>query len=128
MKLSTIPQQSAEVVRTLRSLQMTVQSVAGLMCAHIYMDADTPDSLLYVEEWQAPEDLSQDAVAAHFKKLFALMERSTRAPVLRVASLVDTRGIEQLSVLMGSPSAAGTGSSTAKRRIPTTRQHDGGPP
>jgi quinol monooxygenase YgiN len=129
VKLSPPPRDVPEVVRALRSLQMAMQSVRGLVCSHIYTDSESANSLLYVEEWREPEHLGQESVVAHFKQLFALMERSSRAPVLRVATLRDPSGIEHLSMLMNPRSKAGGPNAPDVGHIdPTARQPKTGSP
>lgn len=102
VKLSTVPRQTAEVIGALRSLRLAIQAEHGLVSANIYVDAEATDSLFYIEEWRAPECFAQDVLLAHYQRIFALMERSPKAPVLRVSTIGDPGGIEHLGALLRS--------------------------
>ena len=130
VKLSTVPGQAAEAIRALRSVKLAIQSARGLICAHIYADAEAADSLMYVEEWHTPENLRQEAVAEHFKRLFALMERSAHCPILRVVSFTDSSGIEHLNSLIETSETAARRSDCPQHQhhAPTVQQPDGGLP
>ena len=109
VKMTIVPRHAAEIISAFRSLKLSMQSVAGLVGAHVLLDAESPRSLCYVEEWESPRDLRQDAVVAHFTRMFGLMEKSEETPVLCVNAVTSTRGIEHLSALMrgGRPDTGG---------------------
>lgn len=120
------PRQAGEIIRAFQSLKLAMQSVRGLICLHIYTNAEASNSLLYVEEWKTPEDLGQGAVVAHFTRLFGLMERAAETPVLCVNSISNTGGIEYLDTFM---KAGRVGSNpntpSAKHKVRTKHSTDG---
>jgi hypothetical protein len=61
--------------------------------------------LLYVEEWETPEQLHSHLRSARCEHLLALMGASARPAVLRYHLVSDTRGLEYLEAIRLGPGA-----------------------
>jgi quinol monooxygenase YgiN len=102
LKMTIDPRHATEIIRAFHALRLSIQSVEGQIRTQLLLDAESPRSLFYVEEWETPQDLGQDAAADHFTRMFGLMEKSENCPTLCVNSVSSTRGIEYLSSLLQS--------------------------
>ena len=75
----------------------------------MYLDAESPNSLCYIEEWSSPEDLARVVVTDHYTRLFMLMEEAERAPDLKVSTLLDVKGLDYLRALRSAQESEGAG-------------------
>ncbi|MFG0313149.1 MAG: antibiotic biosynthesis monooxygenase, partial [Phycisphaerales bacterium] len=65
LRMTAEPRRAAEIVRALSSLSLGIRSTHGHIESHVYHDAEALDALCYIEEWAAPEDLTQATVIDH---------------------------------------------------------------
>ena len=63
----------------------------------IYQEVDSPEALSYVEEWASPARMEDQIRSRRFGRLLAVMETTSRRPVLEVRSLSETRGLDYIS-------------------------------
>jgi quinol monooxygenase YgiN len=93
------PHRAAEMIRTLRSLMLPLQAASGFISCRLYLDADSADTLCYVEEWGAAEDLDRQICSSHYTRLLALMEEAAEPPEFRLNWITDVRGLEYLETV-----------------------------
>ncbi len=98
--MTIVPPQAAEIIRAFRSLSKSMRVVRGLIDSHVFLDAEEPRSLCYIEEWKTADDIGQEAVVEHFTRVFGLMEKSVEPPVVRVNFISNTEGLKQLSAIL----------------------------
>src|SRR5436305_8933103 len=71
----------------------------GCLGCAVYQEVGEGDGLLYVEEWETPEQLQHHMRSARYQRLLAIMEASARPPVLRYHLISCTRGSEYLETV-----------------------------
>ena len=91
------PRESAALIRTLRSLMLLAQAAPGLLASRLFVDADNPNAICYVEEWQAADDLDQQIRSSHYAQLLSVMEQAAEPPEFRVNWVSAVRGLEYLA-------------------------------
>lgn len=93
------PRRTSEMIQTLRSLMLPLQAAPGFVSCRLYQEADAPNSICYVEEWRAPEDLDQQIRSSHYTRLLALMEEAAAPPDLRLSWVTEVKGLEYLEAV-----------------------------
>ena len=88
-----------EMIHTLRSLMLPLQAAPGLVSCHLYQEAEEPNVICYVEEWQTPEDLDRQIRSVHYTHLMTLAEVAAKPPQIRVNWIADVRGLEYLETV-----------------------------
>ena len=96
LRMVARPRRADEMVRALRSLMLPLQAASGFVSCGLYLDADRPEALCYVEEWRTPEDLDQQIRSSHYTRLLALMEAAAERPELQLNWVTDVKGLEYL--------------------------------
>jgi quinol monooxygenase YgiN len=90
------------MIQTLRSLMLPLQAAPGFLSCRLYLEADNPNVVCYVEEWQTPEELDQQIRSDHYTRLLSLMEEAAEPPELRLSWVTEVKGLEYLeSVRLG---------------------------
>jgi quinol monooxygenase YgiN len=84
------------MIQALRSLMVPLPAAPGFISCRLYVEAGTPDSLCYLEEWQTSEDLDQQIRSSHWTRLLALMEEAVEPPDFRLHWVEDIKGLEYL--------------------------------
>ena len=90
------PRETTAMLRTLRSLMRLVQAAPGLLTARLFVDADNPNAICYVEEWQSSRELDQQIRSSHFAQLLSVMEEAAEPPDLRLSWVTEVKGLEYL--------------------------------
>ena len=93
------PRRTAEMIETLRSLMLPLQASSGFVSSRLYQEADRPEAICYVEEWQTPEDLDKLIRSSHYTRLLALMEAAAEPPDLRLNWIAEVKGLEYLEAI-----------------------------
>ncbi len=96
LRMVARPRGAAQMIRTLRSLMLPLQAAPGFISCRLYSEADRPEALCYVEEWQTSEELDQQIRSSHYTRLLTLMEAAAEPPDLRLNWVTDVRGLEYL--------------------------------
>ena len=99
LSLLAKPQDTAAMIQTLQSLMLLVEAEPGLLACRLYVNADNPDAICYVEEWQTPEDLDKLIRSSHYTRLLALMEAAAEPPDLRLNWITEVKGLEYLEAV-----------------------------
>jgi quinol monooxygenase YgiN len=99
LSLLAKPNDTAARIETLQSLMLRVEAEPGLLACRLYVRADNPDAICYVEEWQTPDELNQQIRSSHYAQLISVMEEAAEPPDFRVSWVSDVKGLEYLSAV-----------------------------
>jgi quinol monooxygenase YgiN len=99
LRIAVPPERRAGAIEVFSLLLGPVRVAPGCLGCGLYQDAGNGDELLYVEEWETPEQLEQHMRSARYERLLALMETSDRPPVLRYYAVSGARGLEYLEAV-----------------------------
>jgi quinol monooxygenase YgiN len=95
-----------EIVEVFDLLLGPVRAEPGCLACRLYQEIGNEDALLYVEEWETPEQLERHMRSGRYDRVLAAMEASARPPVLRYHSVSASKGLEYLEVVrLGSGAA-----------------------
>jgi len=93
------PGRREEMVEIFWMLLGPVRVEPGCIACGLYEAPCDNDSLLYVEEWDTPEQLERHMRSARYELLLAVMESSARPPVLRYHTVSGSKGLEYLQAV-----------------------------
>jgi predicted acylesterase/phospholipase RssA/quinol monooxygenase YgiN len=87
-------QQTRPVIAAFRSLAKHVRAEPGCRSARLFVAAENPRCLCYVETWASDEDVRRMIRSPHFSQLAALMELASEAPECEFRVIAETHGLE----------------------------------
>ena len=99
LTVSAPPGRREEMVEVFWSLLGPVRVEPGCLSCGLFAELCNGEGLLYVEEWETPEDLERHMRSARYDRLLAVMEISTRPPVLRFQTMSECKGMEYLEAI-----------------------------
>lgn len=88
-----------EMVEVFWLLLGPVRVEPGCLGCAVYEGACDRDAVLYVEEWETPEQLERHMRSARYEVLLSVMESSARPPVLRYHTVSGSKGLEYLQAV-----------------------------
>ncbi len=100
------PDRREALIQALRSLMLPVQAAPGFISCRLYLDANNPNALYYVEDWRTTEDLDRQICSTRYTRLLALMEEAAQPPELRLSWVTDVRGLDYLETVRHGASSA----------------------
>src|SRR3954453_943588 len=110
LSVAVPPGRREDILEVFWLLLGPVRVEPGCLGCRLYQEVGDEDVLLYVEEWETPEQLQRHMRSARYQRLLAIMEASARPPVLRYHSVSRTRGLEYLeAVRLGPPGVVASG-------------------
>lgn len=84
------------MIQALRSLMLLLPAEPGFISCRLCQEADDANTLCYVEEWHASEDLDRQIRSSHYTRLLGLMEDAAERPEFRLNWVTDVKGLEYL--------------------------------
>lgn len=99
LRMVAHPRRTEEMIRALRSLMLPLPAAPGFVWCGLHQDADRPEALCYMEEWETPEDMDQQIRSSRYTRLLALMEEAAEPPDLRLYWVTDVKGLEYLEAI-----------------------------
>ncbi len=100
LRINTSAKDVQSIIYALRSLMLPVQLDRGCAGCHLYVDADDPYLLSYVENWETAEDLNREIRSNRFTRLLSVMESAPEPPVLEFRFLSHTRGLDYVEEVL----------------------------
>jgi quinol monooxygenase YgiN len=99
LSITVPPGRREEMIKVFWLLLGPVRVEPGCVACQLYQEVANEDVLLYVEEWETPEQLERHMRSARYERLLALMEASAQPPVLRYHTVSAARGLEYLEAV-----------------------------
>jgi quinol monooxygenase YgiN len=99
LSMAVPPGRREELIAAFWLLLGPVRVEPGCLACGLYQEVGNEDRLLYVEEWQTPEQLERHMRSCRYQRLLAIMEASALSPVLRYHSVSAVRGLEYLETI-----------------------------
>lgn len=94
LMLRTPRQQTRPVTAAFQSLAKQVRAEPGCRSARLFVAAENPHCLCYIETWESDEDVRRMIRSTHFSQLAALMELASEAPECEFRVIAETHGLE----------------------------------
>ncbi len=97
LKIVLPAERREEALRIVRSLLGPTSAAPGCLGCGFYTDTQNENTLCYVEDWEAEEDLQRHIRSDDYRKFLALIDLSGEPPELKFHRVSETFGIEYLS-------------------------------
>jgi len=107
------PQACGEAVRVLRSLAGPIRAEPGCTGTRLTLDLLDGRFVSFGEEWRDMEELRRHLHGPNFRKLLAVIDLASSAPVVEVDEILRRRGFDLVEEILGRPSPAADGSGSA---------------
>jgi quinol monooxygenase YgiN len=99
LTIAVPPGQRNDFVEVFWSLLGPVRVEAGCLGCGLYHEIGNEDVLLYVEQWETPEQLERHVRSARYERLLTVMEASIKPPLLRYHVVSGIKGLEYLEAV-----------------------------
>jgi quinol monooxygenase YgiN len=99
LSVSSSPGRREEMVEVFWTLLGPIRVEPGCLSCGLFAEICNGEGLLYVEEWETPEQLERHMRSARYERLLAVMEASARPPVLRYHTVSGSKGMEYLQAV-----------------------------
>ena len=99
LRLPTDTHQTQAITEALRSLMRPARSEASCIRCELLADTQSPEVLLYIEEWIVTSDRERQISSPRFGVLLLLMEEACGRPELKFALVGETRGLEYVEAV-----------------------------
>ncbi len=94
-----LPERHEEMVAVFWMLLGPTRVEPGCLRCELHEEIGDGGTLLYLEEWETPEQLERHMRSARYERLLAVMEASARPPVLRYHTVACSKGMEYLQAV-----------------------------
>jgi quinol monooxygenase YgiN len=114
-----LPDRRDEMVAVFWMLLGPTRVEPGCLACELFAEICNGDGLLYLEEWETPEQLERHMRSARYERLLAVMEASASPPVLRYHTVSGSKGMEYLqAVRLGAAACAPPAGNAATKDRP----------
>lgn len=97
VRLTAAPGRVEDTLQALTRVRVGAQLDPESLRTHLGIDADEPDTLVYIEEWSDHNRLAHRIQSASFRSLLGLLETSIAAPVLEVRDVASIGGLDYVA-------------------------------
>ena len=100
LRMNFEPRAHEEASTVLRSLVGPVRAEPGCCATGLLTDAEDDLALTWVEEWRSAGDFEQHLLTPAFRKILAVMDLASVAPVVEVDDVSARRGFEMVEEIL----------------------------
>jgi quinol monooxygenase YgiN len=101
LRIVTLPQSRAEVVRTLTAQLGPTRVQPGCRKCDLYQDVENPEAITLVEEWESPGYLSLRLRSEDYRAVLAAIELSPEQPGMHFDTVLSRAGLEVIESARG---------------------------
>jgi quinol monooxygenase YgiN len=94
LRIVTVPQSRAEVVRTLASQLGPTRVQPGCLRCDLYRDVENQGAITLVEEWESQADLDLRLRSEDYRSVLAAIELAQEPPVIHFDTVTRRAGLE----------------------------------
>lgn len=94
IKITMPPEKRKEILQTFKAILTQIRQEEGCISCNCYVDIESDNSILFMEEWQSREDLDTHMRSVHFGVLIGAMKLLKKAPDIRFNTIASTAGAE----------------------------------
>ena len=97
VRLLASPDRVDGIVDALRAVMRPAQQARGCRFAGVFVSASDRRRVVYVEDWDDPDELHRQFGTARFHRLLQLLEIASEPPVVEFRVVSETHGLEYIS-------------------------------
>ena len=99
LSMAVPPGRREETIAAFWLLLGPVRVEPGCLACGLYQEVGNEDRLLYVAEWETPEQLGRHMRSGRYGRLLTIVDASALPPVLRYHSASAIQGLEHLEAV-----------------------------
>jgi quinol monooxygenase YgiN len=96
LRINVSSSKKHDALELIRFLSVPTRAKQGCLSSQTYQSIDDPAVLDLVEEWRSETELDNYIRSSEFKKVFVLMELSSRVPEIQFQMVSQTQGMERI--------------------------------
>ena len=101
LRIVTVPQSRAEVVRTLAAQLDPTRVQAGCFRCDLYQDIENREAITLVEEWESQTDLNLRLRSRDYRSVLAATKLSQEQPEIHFDTVLRRAGLEVIESARG---------------------------
>jgi quinol monooxygenase YgiN len=90
--LIVAPDKRKEIMQTFKAMLGPIRRLQGCLGCNCYVDIESENNILFIEEWRTREALDSHLQSNHFGVLVGAMKLLTQEPVIRFNTIESTAG------------------------------------
>lgn len=94
VRIAVMPSKCEELLRALIAWAGPTAVESGCLSCRILKEVCAPQAFCYQAQWKTQNDLLRHIRAEHYKRLLALMELGTAAPLVEFHTVTETRTLD----------------------------------
>jgi quinol monooxygenase YgiN len=94
LRIVTVPQSRADVVRTLTAQLGPTRVQPGCLRCDLYRDVEDQGAITLVEEWESQADLDLRLRSEEYRAVLAAIELAQKQPVIHFDTVIRRAGLE----------------------------------
>ena len=101
IRITVPPEKRKEVLQTFKAIIAPIRREHGCISCNCYVDIETENNLLLVNEWESSEDLNTHLRSVNFGVLIGAMDMLVKKPDFRFDTIASTAGAEAIKAVRG---------------------------
>ena len=101
LKFQIAPEIYTTVLKNINAIIAPTVVQPGCLDCYVYRGVEDKTTLLFIERWDNVEQMRRHIKSEDFKVILAMMELSQIKPEFCIQTISDTKGIDELSELLG---------------------------
>ena len=94
VRIAAMPAECEQLFRALVAWAGPTAVESGCLGCRVLQEASAPQAFCYQAQWKTQDDLLRHIRTEHYKRLLALMELGTTAPLIEFHTVTETRGLD----------------------------------
>lgn len=94
LRILASPERRGEILHTIRSVLGPTEVQPGCISCRVLQDADDPNALTLIEEWESQTDLDRHLRSCEYDRILAVMDMACEPPEMKLSTASNTSGIE----------------------------------
>lgn len=101
IRITVPPEKRKEVLQTFKAIIAPIRREHGCISCNCYVDIETENNLLLVNEWESGEDLNTHLRSVNFGVLIGAMDMLAKKPDFRFDTIASSAGVEAIKAARG---------------------------
>ncbi len=99
--IDVIEDKQNDIIRLVRSLIEPTRVETGCVSCHLYGEVDKPNTVTWVEEWRAENDLKRHLGSPQYRKILMALDMADAEPEVRFDTVVKTADMQLIAEARG---------------------------
>ena len=96
IKITVPPEKRKEVLQAFKEILGPIRRERGCISCNCYVDIESENNIIFMDEWQTSEDLDTHLRSVHFGILIGAMKMLIKEPDFRFNTIASSNGAEAI--------------------------------